>query len=52
MRNCKSFFPKHNFGKWEDYRQFVSERTGIVFLIQKRVCEKCGKTELRTQTSE
>ena len=49
MRNCESFFPKHKFGEWEDYKQYHSERGGEVLLIQKRTCDRCGKTEMRKE---
>jgi hypothetical protein len=39
----------HKYTKWEEYRQFVSEHTGSILLVQKRTCTICGKVKLRTQ---
>jgi hypothetical protein len=36
----------HNYNKWTDYKQYVSEKQGKVILVQKRTCKICGKTKL------
>lgn len=52
MRNCESFFSKHKFGKWEDYKEICCSYSKTITIIQKRTCLECGKLELRSSTND
>lgn len=40
---------KHQYTKWETYKEAYAKSGGIILLVQKRTCTKCGKTQLRRE---